>query len=288
MKKLLRLVSVVVLIASSSSAETNLAQRILLSTAAADFTAKALASTQLDAIAVVAISKDMHLRMGYQDQVHSGRLVLEALRLLPAYVVDTVYSRSPLPQLVFIFDEGNYFQDDPNIPNEPFTKLPPYPDVPIMRLVFLKREDPLKHALVNRGTEPEFVAYANSARQSGASLAEVMKFVHMENLVTTNSIFSLLDWGSAFPISGGVPELPPTAKGQKLLLSDFRIKHVDDSRTFSLPAAFAADAKKVAAEYRDKTPEADGLDVDGLGLSTDEGKKLAEKLLPVTSKGGGM
>jgi hypothetical protein len=288
MKKLFRLVSVVVLIASSSSAETNLEQRILLSTAAADFTAKALASTQLDAIAVVAISKDMHLRMGYQDQVHSGRLVLEALRLLPAYVVDTVYSRSPLPRLVFIFDESNYFQDDPNIPNEPFTKLPSYPDVPIMRLVFLKSENPLKYALVNRGTEPEFVAYANSARQSGASLAEVMKFVHMENLVTTNSIFSLLDWGSAFPISGAVPELPPTAKGQKLLLSDFRIKHVDDSKTFSLPAAFAADAKKVAAEYKDKTPEADGLDVDGLGLSTDEGKKLAEKLLPATSKSGGM
>lgn len=285
MKILLWVVSMAVLIASSSNAETNLAQRMRFSTTVVDFTAKALASEQLDAIALVALSKDMHLRMGYQDQVHAGELVLEALRLLPAYVVDSIYSRIPLPRFIFIFDEGNYFPDDPNTPREPFTRLPAYPDVPIIRLVFLKRENPLRCPLINRGAEPEFVAYAEAARQSGETLAEVMKFVNMEKLVNTNSVFSLFEWGSAFRISVGMVELPPIAKGEKLLLSDFLLTHVDDSERFSLPAAFADDLRKVAVEYKNRSSDGVAVDIDRLGLLTEEGRKLAEKVWPAPKPG---
>ena len=266
-------------------AESNEQQPTFLSSICADYTAKAMTNSQIEAVAVIAISKDMHLRMGYQHRIHFGPAVLESLRLLPAYVIDVVYSRVPLPKIIFIFDEENYFYDEDyrNIPKEPFTKLPLYPDVPITRLVFLKREDPLKHDLINRGIEPEFVTYANEKKASGGTLAEIMKFVDMENLVTTNSVFSLLDWGAAFPIQGAVPELPPIPQGARLILSDSMIQHMDDSKTFSLPGAFANDAKTVAAEYKGRSASAPRRNIQNLGLSTDAGKRLAEKLLLATN-----
>ena len=103
MKKCFLIVIAVIQIANPTRADHDLSH----SHAVSRFSAEALASAKLDAIVVVALSQDMHLRMGYHNPYHSARTVLEALRLLPVYVVETIYSKNPLPKFIFIFGNSH-------------------------------------------------------------------------------------------------------------------------------------------------------------------------------------
>lgn len=259
-----------------------IAEESFLSDQVIDYSSEAMKNPELDVIAVVCISKDMHLRMGYFNPIHSEHVALKTLRVLPVYVLDTLYSKSSLPEIIFIWDETiyafEYWRDRQTSYPAPFKRLHPYPDEPVIRLVHLKKINLIENKFHIRNPNRAFDRQFAEKQDQGASLREALSYVGMEDLITTNNVFSLLDWNSVVPVEGEAPELPPLEPKLKLILSEHMIKQTDEANIYKMPKAFTEDVKVLIDRRRKK---AKGLSVDDEEpvLKSDMGRKLSKKLM---------
>lgn len=241
------------------------------------YSSEALDDPELDAIAVVCIAKDMHLRMGTFNTMHSERIAMETLRVLPVYVVDTIYSKNPLPEIIYIWDETMYWHENPNEVPLPYSELDPYPDQPVIRMVYLKVENLIECKINARGRQRDFETHYKQKQSEGASLYEALSFIDMEDVITTNNVFSLLDWNSVVPVEGEPPKLPPVEPRQKLILSDHMIKQTDEANIYKVPKAFTDDVRTLIDRLQKKSKTLSVNDEELL-FKSEMGWKLSDKI----------
>jgi hypothetical protein len=243
--------------------------------------ARFIQSTNLDAIVVGAFTKDMSVRAGYESDDFSERITFQDFLILPTYISDCIYSNSPISPLFFVRNMLNYyvFQGDPSYDETaeypPFMSLVSYPNVPIIRLMFLHRVNLLNYQWRFFGEGPEFHALIDQKRAENAPLSEILEYVGMEEIITTNNVFELMLRRGVLAIEGEVPTLPPPAL-DRLILDEERLTDVSTVDTYPVPAEFANDLRVIVNAYKGGETNLPSL----FAPETSLGSKLALRLFP--------